>query len=90
MIWTNKGLRKRVAELEAEVSSLNLQVKELKFSEKASIDLLDNQHLFITYLEKKLQRLTETSSNVAVPPEKEEKSSMSVGRRIAMNLRNGR
>lgn len=86
MIWTNKGLKQRVAELESEVSSLNLQVKELKFEEQASIDLINTQHEYIAGLEKKVESLSKTSPNVVVPPQTPVVEKLSVGKRIALSL----
>lgn len=87
MIWTNKGLKKRIAELEAEVSSLNVELKDTKFNHLAMIDLHNYQNDIVENLRVDLAQARKTSSSIVVPLEVSEKPSLTLGQAIARKLR---
>lgn len=87
MIWTNKGLKNRIAELEEKVSSLKQMVKALSSSEVAAIDLCNAQHDLIKDLEAKVKSLTEIPSNVVESRDTPRKPAFSFGQEVARRLR---
>jgi len=89
MIWTNKGLRERVAELESLLSSANEKVSELNSDKEFLVNLCNSQHATLVDLRSKLviADILKTSPIVDELRPKEEKPSRSLGRNIGRALR---
>ena len=87
MIWTNKGLKRRITELEAEVTSLKLLVKESKNKEEHIVGIANLQHGLITDLQAKVEELSKTPSEPVDIPVKPGVTTYSLGRRLAQSLK---
>lgn len=87
MIWTNKGLKQRVSELEDLVTSLNVELTDAKSVSEARAELCDSQHERIKSLLGKVESLSKTSPNVVVPLQTPAVEKLSVGKRIARSLK---
>lgn len=89
MFWPVVGLKKKIKRLEAEIVSLNEQVKELKFSEQSLVELCNKKHEMIIELGDELIGVRKTSAIADVPPESPRKPAFSFGQEIARRLRGG-
>lgn len=87
MFWPIVGLKKKIKRLEDEITSLNEQVKELKFSEQSLVELCNKKHEMIIELGNELIGVRKTSVNVVITPVTTTSKAMTLGRHIGRALR---
>lgn len=87
MIWTNKGLKQRIAELEQELTSVKSDLKESKYQETHAVNMMNLQHGLIVGLKEKLGSLTEIHSDPVERIVKPGATAYSIGKKIAQSLK---
>lgn len=89
MIWTNKGLKQRVAELESQLTSAKEQISELISDKEYLVTTCNSQHEIIQNLRAEvfIGDVLKTSPNVVKPLAIPVKSKLTPGQAIARKLR---
>lgn len=87
MIWTNRGLKQRIAELESELTSAKRELKESKNKEEHIVGIANLQHGLIMDLQAKVEEMSKTPSEPVDIPVKPGVTTYSLGRRLAQSLK---